>query len=55
MGGVSRTLSCPADGQCRPSSIRKSVVFPAPLGPMTATNSPGRTSKVASFQTTLSR
>lgn len=35
--------------------MRNRVVFPAPFGPMTATNSPGRMSNVASFQTSLFR
>ena len=37
--------TAPASGRVRPVRQRNSVVLPAPLGPSTATNSPGRTAK----------
>src|SRR5271169_6372089 len=44
----------PVSGCCRPSSSEIAVDFPAPLGPRTASNSPGRTCKsIPSSATTL--
>jgi hypothetical protein len=38
----------PAESGSSPSSTRTSVVLPEPLGPSTATNSPGATSRSSS-------
>ena len=51
LGLASNTFIVPLIGCCRPRSRRNIVVFPAPLGPMTATNSPRLTLKFASCHT----
>jgi hypothetical protein len=41
----------PATGRSNPAIAHNSVVFPAPDGPVTASNSPGRTVTVTSRST----
>jgi hypothetical protein len=41
-----RRSPAPATGGSRPASVFSSVVFPAPLGPITATISPGETLEI---------
>ena len=43
-GGPPRTVRRPADGLMRPAMSLRSVLLPAPFGPMTASSEPGRTS-----------
>ena len=43
-----RAAPARADGACRPSSSRRSVDFPAPFGPQSATSSPGRIASATS-------
>jgi hypothetical protein len=41
--GPPSIATVPADGASSPVATRRSVVFPAPLGPTTAVSRPGRT------------
>ena len=52
--GRAARLTLPALGRCAPASIDSSVVLPAPLGPITATISPARASKLTSRSATRS-
>jgi len=47
-GSLPSRLTCPVLGLRRPPAINSSVVFPQPLGPRTAKNSPGETDKQTS-------
>src|SRR5260370_1157375 len=44
-GGRPSTDTVPADAGCRPTSMRRNVGLPGPLGPSTATNSPALTGR----------
>ena len=55
VGGCPRILNDPLVGRCNPNSSLNRVVLPAPLGPITATNSPEPKEKFAPLQTLFSR
>ena len=44
-GSLPSRLTCPELGLRRPPAVNSNVVFPQPLGPRTAKNSPGETDK----------
>src|SRR4029077_7166709 len=54
-GGDPNTFSEPPIGACNPKSRRKRVVFPAPFGPMIATNSPRPSDNFPPLQTVFSQ
>ena len=54
MSTVAPTRSVPLSGFSCPTSIRKSVVLPAPLGPMMPTMPPGGSRKERFSKSTLS-
>jgi len=47
------TIICPESGSRSPAIIRNSVVFPEPLGPISATLAPSPTRKETSLNKTL--
>ncbi len=50
--GLPRTLIVPESGRTAPVRILTSVLLPAPLAPMSAWTSPGRTASDADFSAT---